>query len=69
MPETTGKILKQLNAVPRDYKDLDTFGLLENGTKVVEKTEILFARLDVNEVLEKAEELRQKQLAALGIKE
>ena len=69
MPETTGKILKQLNAVPRDYKDLDTFGLLENGTKVVEKTEILFARLDVNEVLEKAEELRQKQLAALDIKE
>ena len=67
MPETTDRILAQLNTTIRDYEDLDRFGLYPNGSKVTEKPEILFARLDVNEILEKAEEIRQKQLAALGI--
>jgi len=67
MPETTDRILAQLNTTIRDYEDLDRFGLYPNGGKVTEKPEILFARLDVNEILEKAEEIRQKQLAALGI--
>jgi len=56
MPETAEKILKQLNAPERSYDELDTFGLYPSGNKVTETPEILFARLDVNEVLEKAEE-------------
>ncbi len=57
MPETADKILAQLNGKERTMEDLDTFGLYENGTKVTDKPEILFARLDVNEVLAKVAEL------------
>lgn len=63
MPETTEKILAQLNAQKRTYKELDTFGLYPSGNKVTEKPEILFARLDVKEVLEKVEEMRAKEAA------
>ena len=58
MPDTTGKILAQLNANKRTYEDLDTFGLYPSGNKVTEKPEILFARLDVKEVMAKVEEMR-----------
>lgn len=58
MPDTTGKILDQLNANKRTYEELDTFGLYPSGNKVTEKPEILFARLDVKEVMEKVEEMR-----------
>ncbi len=51
MPDTTGKILAQLNANKRTYEELDTFGLYPSGNKVTEKPEILFARLDVKEVM------------------
>ena len=57
MPDTTKKILAQLNAQERTLEDLKTFGLYPSGNKVVEKPEILFARLDVKEVLAKAAEL------------
>ena len=57
MPETADKILAQLNGKERTMEDLDTFGLYENETKVTDKPEILFARLDVNEVLAKVAEL------------
>ena len=63
MPETTEKILAQLNASDRDLKDLDRFGLYPSGNKVTDKPEILFARLDVKEVLAKAEELQQAMIA------
>ena len=63
MPETTEKILAQLNAQKRTYEELDTFGLYPSGNKVTEKPEILFARLDVKEVLEKVEEMRAKEAA------
>ena len=63
MPETTEKILAQLNAQKRTYEELDTFGLYTSGNKVTEKPEILFARLDVKEVLEKVEEMRAKEAA------
>ena len=53
MPETAQKILLQLMGTERDWELLDEYGLYESGTKVTEKPEILFARLDVNEVLEK----------------
>ena len=65
MPETSEKILKQLNAEPRSFDDLITFGYYKSGTKVTEKPEILFARLDEKEVLEQAEELMKKQQQAL----
>lgn len=58
MPDTTGKILAQLNANKRTYEELDTFGLYPSGNKVTEKPEILFARLDVKEVVAKVEEMR-----------
>ena len=57
MPETTERILAQLNAEKRSFESLDTFGLYPSGNKVVEKPKILFARLDLKEVMAKVEEL------------
>ena len=57
MPETTERILAQLNAEKRSFESLDTFGLYPSGNNVVEKPEILFARLDLKEVMAKVEEL------------
>ena len=59
MPETSKKILEQLNAKERTYEEFATYGLYPSGNKVTEKPEILFARLDIKEVLGKVEE-RQK---------
>ena len=61
MPETTEKILAQLNAPKRTYEELDTFGLYPAGNKVTEKPEILFARLDIKEVMEKVEAMKKKE--------
>ena len=55
MPETSQKILDQLHARKRSYEELETFGLYESSACVTDKPEILFARLDVKEVLEKVE--------------
>ncbi|MBQ7956004.1 MAG: methionine--tRNA ligase [Lachnospiraceae bacterium] len=55
MPETAEKIAAQLNTGLRSFEQLKTFGLYPNENKVTEKPEILFARLDMKEVLEKAE--------------
>ena len=57
MPETTERILTQLSAKDRTLEDLNTFGLYPSGNKVTEKPEILFARLDLKEVMEKVAEL------------
>ena len=57
LPETAEKVLNQLNATRRGYDKLHTFGLYPDGGKVTEKPEILFARLDLDEVLKKVEEL------------
>ena len=61
MPTTTEKILTQLNAPKRSYEELDSFGLYPSGNKVTEKPEILFARLDVKEVMEKVEAMRAEE--------
>ncbi len=61
MPDTTGKILQQLNAPKREYEELETFGLYPSGNRVTEKPEILFARLDVKEVLEKVEAMKEAE--------
>ena len=55
MPETAERIVSQLNTKVRGLDELKTFGLYPTGGKVTEKPEILFARLDMKEVLEKAE--------------
>lgn len=64
MPSTAKKILEQLNAKSRTIDEMNTFGLYVSGTKVTEKPQILFARLDVNEVLEKVEEKKAAAEAA-----
>ena len=57
MPETSAKILAQLNAKEIPYDELDQFGAYVSGTKVTDSPEILFARLDINEVMERVNEL------------
>ena len=69
MPETTEKILAQLNAPKRTYEELDTFGLYPAGNKVTEKPEILFARLDIKEVMEKVEAMKKKEAEKVGTAE
>ena len=71
MPKTSAKILTQLNTKIRTFDELKEFGLYANGTKVTDKPEILFARLDIKEVLEKvearkAEEAKQLEEAKAG---
>ena len=56
MPKTADKILAQLNAKEVPYDALGTFGSYESGSKVTDQPEILFARLDLEEVLKKVEE-------------
>ncbi len=55
LPDTSARILDMLGTQERDYLKLDQFGLLETGGKVVEKSEILFARVDIKELMEKVE--------------
>ena len=69
MPETAGKIVEQLNTSVRGFEELNTFGKYESGTKVTEKPQILFARLDVKEVVEKAEALYASRNQDAGKKE
>ncbi len=57
MPDTAEKIFQQLNTKEVPFDCLDTFGNYKSGTKVTEKPEILFARLDIKEVLERVEAL------------
>ena len=61
MPETTEKILAQLNGEKRSYEELDQFGLCPSGNKVTDKPEILFQRLELKEILEKVEAMKAAQ--------
>ena len=63
MPETSKKILEQLNASARAFDDMNEYGKYASGTKVVEKPEILFARLDQKEVMEKVAVIQAEQKA------
>ena len=58
MPETSAKILAQLNATKRELSEMNEFGKYPSGNKVTDKPEILFARLDVKEVMEKVEAMK-----------
>lgn len=55
MPETSEKILKQLNAEKRRVTELSNFGLYPSGNKVTDHPEILFARIDAPKMLEEIE--------------
>ena len=63
MPETSSKILAQINGAPRSFDDMTEFGKYQSGNKVVEKPEILFARMDQKEVMEKVKEIEEAQKA------
>ena len=63
MPETSGRIAKQLNTVLPSFEECSSFGHYTNGGRVTEKPEILFARLDVKEVTEKAEAMFAQRAA------
>ncbi len=64
LPETADRIAAQLNTKLRTFAEMDSFGLYPSGNRVVEKPEILFARLDVKEVMPKVEAIREAQKAA-----
>ena len=66
MPETSAKILSQLGAKKRSLEVMNMFGLYQSGTKVTDKPEILFVRLDVNEVLAKVEAKKEAEAEAAG---
>ncbi|MBO4862825.1 MAG: methionine--tRNA ligase [Eubacterium sp.] len=55
MPETSARILEQLNTEKRTVIELGQFGLYPSGNKVTDSPEILFARIDVNEMLDEIE--------------
>ena len=57
MPETSEKILDMFGTNKRSLEDMNKFGLLMSGTKVVKEPEILFKRLDLEEVLKQVEAL------------
>ena len=64
MPDTSDAILCQLcEEEMRDYDDLDKFGLFESGKKVTEEPEILFARLNPDDIMKRVEEIRAAQKA------
>ncbi|HWT26308.1 MAG TPA: methionine--tRNA ligase subunit beta, partial [Mobilitalea sp.] len=60
MPETADKILAQLSAKERTIEELNEYGLYPSGTKVTQTPEILFARLDLKEVLDKVENAKEQ---------
>ena len=57
MPETSKKILSQLNTEKRELSQMSEFGLYPSGGKVTEQPEILFARMDIKEVMDKVDAL------------
>ena len=63
MPETSKKILAHINAQPRAFEDMTEFGKYPSDNKVTEKPEILFARMDIKDVMEKVEEIKAAQKA------
>ncbi|MBR6003092.1 MAG: methionine--tRNA ligase, partial [Lachnospiraceae bacterium] len=69
LPATAEKIVAQLNTSLRDFDTLDKFGLFENKTVVTKTPEILFARLDINDVYKEAERIAKIQMAEAGVSE
>ena len=61
LPETSKAILDQLNTQQRSYDSVLTFEQLEDGIHVTPKPQILFARIDEKEMLEKIEAEQPKK--------
>ena len=61
MPETCKNVFNFLNVSPRNFDELNKFGL-EKEFILQNEIKPLFPRLDINEILKKAEEIKQKQL-------
>ena len=61
MPSSCEKALKMMNSAPRSFEDMGKFGLLENGTKVTDAPEILFARLDGKKLMEEINALMESR--------
>lgn len=66
MPDTAERILGQLGTGKRPFDQLDTFGAYPSGNRVTEKPEILFARMDIKEVLEKVEAMNEAEALKAG---
>jgi len=64
MPETSAKILAQLNTKARSLEEMSNYGLYPDNNKVTDKPEILFARLDIKEVLEKVQAMKANETQA-----
>lgn len=69
LPTTASKVLAQLNDTPRGLEELSSFGKYPGGNRVTDKSEILFARLDLKVVLEQAEAIAEAQRKANAPKE
>ena len=61
MPTTAKKIAEELNGKLRAIDELNEYGKFVSGTKVAEKPEILFMRLDEKEVMEKVNKMIEEQ--------
>ncbi len=61
LPETGERIASQMNTSLREFDTLHEFGLYPSGNKVTDAPEILFARLDKEETLAKAEAIQARQ--------
>lgn len=63
MPETSARMLALLKTEKRALGNMDRFGLCPSGFRVIEKPEILFARMDLKKVLEKVQEMNTAEAA------
>ncbi len=69
MPETSQKILSQIHAEKRKLGQMDPFGLYPSGNQVTDKPQILFARMDIKEVMEKVEAMENAQKTPEALEE
>ena len=68
LPDTCEKVAKMLNVSLREYKDLNSFGLIKT-VKVTENPEILFARIDAVKVMEKVNAMIEERKEKVEVKE
>ena len=61
MPETADKILMMLYGTERDFEFLSEFGIYKSGTKVTDKPEVLFARLNIDDIMAEVDRIREAQ--------
>ncbi|MBO4890088.1 MAG: methionine--tRNA ligase [Lachnospiraceae bacterium] len=61
MPDTADRILMMLFGTERDFEFLSEFGIYRSGTKVTDKPEVLFARLNLEDIMAEVEKIRDKQ--------